>query len=105
MKRKWGFHDLHSFEDFVGFVKLCAPDEFPIDDFLAPDEQMTLARAYEGLCYGMELTEKEVGPLPVLNTCRELIDTAFVHYRAGRIREGFFTLQDAQKLIDALPSQ
>ena len=29
--------------DFFSYVLLSAPDEFPVEDFLAPDEQMNLA--------------------------------------------------------------
>ena len=44
MARQYGFSDLHSFKDDVGSVKLCAPDEFPIEEWAGPDDQMTLDR-------------------------------------------------------------
>jgi hypothetical protein len=100
-----GFHDLHSFKDFVGFVRLCAPDEFPVEDFLPPDEQMTLDRAFDGLRYGLDLTAKEKGELPVLATCRGMVEKAYAHYRAGRMREGFFKLQEMENILKTIPSQ
>ena len=102
---KWHFHDLHGFKDFVTSVGMCAPDQFPVHDFLAADEQMTLDRAFEGLRYGLDLTAKEKGNLPVLATCRGMVKEAYEHYRAGRMREGFFKLQEMEKLLRRLPSQ
>jgi hypothetical protein len=100
----FGFHDLHSFKDFVGFVRLCAPDQFPHQDWLKPDEQWTLDRAFEGLRYGLDLTAQEKGELPVLATCRSLVKEAYVHYTNGRMREGYFKIEEMEKLLRKIPS-
>ena len=99
------FTDLHSFKDYISFVYICAPDEFPEREGVSPDEQWTLDLAFEGLHYGLKLTADEKGNLPVLTTCRALVDEAHVHYHEGRMREGFFTLEAMAKLIRKLPSQ
>lgn len=101
----FGFTDLHSYKDYVTFVRLCAPNEFPIETDLEPDEQMTLDRAFDGLRFGLDLTAQEKGDLPVLATCRTLVEEAYVHYREGRVREGFFTLEAMRKLVRKIPSQ
>jgi hypothetical protein len=76
-----------------------------VHDFLAPDEQMTLDRAFDGLRYGLDLTAKEKGELPVLETCRRMVEEAYEHYRADRMREGYFKLQEMEKILKKLPSQ
>jgi hypothetical protein len=103
--KNFGFHDVHSFKDFVAFVLLCAPEQFPVRDYLAPDEQWTLDRAFEGLRYGLTLTAQQKGELPVLAICRAMAEESYTHYREGRKREGFFKLQEMEKLLNKLPSQ
>jgi hypothetical protein len=102
---QWHFNDLHGFKDFVGFVRLCAPNMFPVLDYLRPDEQWTLDRAFDGLRYGLELTAREKGELPVLAICRTLVEEAYAHYREGRVRDGFFKLKEMESLIKKLPSE
>lgn len=101
----WPFHDLHSFKDYVSFVRLCTPDEYPVREGFGQDGQWTLDIAFEGLRYGLMLTTKEKGELPVLATCRAMVEEAYNHYREGRMRDGFFKLQEMEKLLRKLPSQ
>jgi len=105
MRTNFGFHDLHSFKDFVGFVRLCAPDEFPVHDWLKPEEQWTLDMAFDGLRHGLAITAQEKGELPMLETCRALVEKAYAHYKQGQVREGFFTLKEMESLLKKLPSQ
>ncbi len=93
---RFPFTDLHSFKDFVVFVKLCAPDEF--------DEPWTISLAFEGLRLGIEMAVKEKGDLPVFAECRKLIDEAFAAYSADDLREGFFKLDKVRKLLRKVPS-
>src|SRR5258708_1730462 len=95
----WHFHDLHGFKDYVAFVRLCSPDEYPTD------EQWTLELAFEGLRYGLALTAQEKGELPVLDVCGNMVEAAYAHYREGRMREGFFKLQEMEVLLKTLPSR
>ncbi len=98
------FSDLHSFKDYVGFVKLCAPDMFPPREGVGPDEQWTLDLAFEGLRLGLKMAVAEKGPKPVFAACQELVDAAYAHYREGRMREGFLKLEEMQKLLKKVPS-
>lgn len=82
-----------------------APDEFPVREGLAPDKQWTLDLAFEGLRCGLKLTAKEKGELPALATCVIVVEEAYRHYCAGRMREGYFKLQEMEKLIKKLPSR
>ncbi len=103
--RKFPFHDLHGFKDYAGFVRLCAPNMFPTRDGRPAEDQWTLELAFEGLRHGLCLTAKEKGELPILLRCRELVEEAYVHYQAGREREGFLTLREMQNLLKTIPSQ
>ncbi|HEY2787767.1 MAG TPA: hypothetical protein VGJ05_22610 [Fimbriiglobus sp.] len=72
---------------------------------LASYEQWTLDLAFDGLRYGLDLTAKEKGELPFLATCREMVEEAYGHYRGGRMREGFFKLQEMENILKKIPSQ
>lgn len=99
------FNDLHSFKDFVTFVYMRSPDRYPVREGVGPDEQWTLDLAFEGLRHGLSLTAAEKGDLPVLSTCRAMIEEAYTHYREGRMRDGFVKLEEMEKLLRKLPSQ
>ena len=102
---QWHFHDLHGFKDYVGFVKLCAPDSFPSPEVSGVNEQWTLDMAFEGLRFGLRIAVEEKGPLPAFTTCEKLVEEAYTHYREGRMREGFFKLEEMQKLLKKIPTQ
>jgi hypothetical protein len=93
------FSDLHSFKDYVGFVRLCAPDQFPKRDGVSPQEQWTLQLAFEGLRVGLNLAVQEKGDLPAFAECRLLFDQACSEYQAGRMKEGYFKMGEAKKLL------
>ena len=101
----WHFHDLHGFKDFVGFVKLCAPDSFPVRQGVGSDEQWTIDLAFEGLRAGLKMAIDEKGPKPVFDRCQKLVDEAYTHYHEGRIRDGFIKLEEMQKLLKKVPSR
>ncbi|HWB59432.1 MAG TPA: hypothetical protein VG733_08070 [Chthoniobacteraceae bacterium] len=98
------FTDLHSFKDYVGFVKLCSPDEFPFRDGASPEEQWTLDLAFKGLRFGLALSVKEKGERPAFEECRRLVEDAYKHYRDGDKRQGFFALEEVCKLLRKIPS-
>lgn len=102
---RYGFTDFHSFKDYVGYVRLCAPSLFPPLDWIPPDEQMNLERAFFGLRYGFDLSAKEKGELPAFTKCRELVEEAFGLYRTGHAREGASKLGEVSELIKKIPSQ
>jgi hypothetical protein len=101
----FGFTDLHGFKDFVGSVRLCAPDLFPKRDWRGPDEQMNLDRAFIGLRYGLKLAEEEKGGSELLAKCRDLVEEAYTEFHEGRDRVGHLKLQEMDNLLMELPSQ
>jgi hypothetical protein len=102
---KWHFSDLHAFKDFVGFVKLCAPTDFPPREGIGPEDQWTLDLAFDGLRYGMRLATEEKGERPEFAACRALIEEAYAAYCEGRMRDGFVKLEATQKLLKKVPSR
>ena len=101
----FGFTDLHGFKDFIVEVIAGAPDDFMQMDWLAPEEQMNLERAFVGLRYGLDLTANETGDCEFLTKCRGLIDLAYADYLEGRDIEGQRKLEDIAKLLSGVPSR
>lgn len=101
----FGFTDLHGFKDYVGYVILCAPDMFPADDWLKPEDQMNLERAFVGLRYGLDLTATDKGETEVVARCRKLVDESYAEYKAGREVEGQQKLEEVDRLLSKIPSQ
>lgn len=102
---KFPYTDLHSFKDYVGFVKLCAPSSFPPREGVHSSEQWSLDLAFVGLQEGLVMAEQEKGQRSVFGACRELFDAAYKAYRVGNIKDGFLHLGEAQKLLKSVPTQ
>jgi hypothetical protein len=102
---RFGFHDLHSFKDYVGFVKLCAPELFPPRDGYGPNEQWTLDLALEGLRLGLKMAVQEKGKRVEFSESCRLVEEAFDAYKSGDVRLGFMKLEQVQKLLNKVPSQ
>ncbi len=105
MERHFGFSDLHSFKDYVGFVKLFAPDEFLPREGVGADDQWTLDLAFEGLRLGLTMAVEEKGKRVELTRGRALVEEAYAAYRDGNVRDGFFKLEELQKLLKKVPSR
>lgn len=101
----FGFTDLHGFKDFLVSVIVDAPDEFSEMDWLAPEDQMNLERAFVGLRYGLNLTEQEKGASDVVTQCRALVEQAYAAYRAGDDMQGQRKLEEIEKLLKKIPSR
>jgi hypothetical protein len=99
--KEFGFSDLHSFKDYVGFAKLCAPDDFPVHDW---EDQLTLDEAFEGLRLGLQMSMEEKGTRKEFTRGQVLVEEAYAAYRDGNMREGFFKPQELQKLLRKVPS-
>ena len=53
------FNDLHSFKDFVVFVQMRAPNNFPLREGVPSEDQWTLDLAFRGLRDGLALAVAE----------------------------------------------
>ena len=105
MAAHFGFTDLHSFKDYVVFVQSCLPDDFPVEEWAAPADRWTLDLAFEGLRLGLRMAAEEKGERDEFTRGESLVEDAFAAYRDGRVRDGFFKLEELQKLLKTVPSQ
>lgn len=101
MTKHW-CENLDELIDFIALVVLHAPEEFPKEDWLKPEEQLNLDRAFDELRYGLDRAAEQVGGSPVIDTCRAMLDEADTHYREGRINPGAWKLQEMSCLLEKL---
>ena len=90
--------DADGLYDFIGYVVLCAPDDFPNEDYLAPEEQMTLDRAFAELHNALPLLDPEVAA-GKLDLASSLLEQSLAAYRAANVHSGAHLLQDFQDLF------
>jgi hypothetical protein len=105
MAAAFPFSDLHSFKDYVGFVQLSAPDRFIVREGVGPADQWTLDLAFDGLRLGLRMAIEEKGHRQEFTQSESLVQEAYAAYRDGRVRDGFFKLEEVQKLLEKVPSR
>jgi len=104
MPAQFPFSDLHSFKDYVVFVQTYLPDRFRPREGVAPSDQWTLDLAFEGLRLGIRTAIEEKGPRQEFTQAATIVDDAYAAYRAARVRDGFFKLQELENLLKKVPS-
>jgi hypothetical protein len=105
MLSSFPFHELHSFKDFSGFVRMCAPDLFPAREGVRESEQWSLELAFEGLNVGLDMAREQAASPSVIAECQALFDLALSDYRAGDRREGFYAMDKAQRAFSKIRTQ
>lgn len=98
MMNRW-VKDIDALYDFIGYVVLRAPDQFPTEDHLGPEEQMTLDRAFQELRYGVALVERDFPGADAQRGLTATLDRSLASYHAGQVVAGAHALQDFQDLI------
>lgn len=84
--------DVEDLRDMFSYVLLSAPDEFPLEDYLTPGEQMNLERAFEELQAGVA---RYVAAKAV--ECCAMLSAALAAYRRGDDVAGARLLQMAEQ--------
>jgi len=100
----YGFTDVRGFRDFILEVIAGAPADFMEMDWLSPEEQMTLDRAFEGLRIGFDLVEWEFGSTKA-SPMRAFANESLAAYRNGDDRSGQSKLEAIEKLLRRLSTQ
>lgn len=93
---------MKSMEDIynhIGYVVLCAPDRFPIEDYLRADEQMNLDRAFEQLQEGVTIAYPDDFHPEKRAPLNSLLEMSLAAYRSGDDVEGVRLLQEFQDNI------
>jgi hypothetical protein len=61
--------------------------------------------AFEGLQVGLRMAIEEKGEREEFTQGESLVEEAYAAYRDGRVRDGFFKLEELQKLLKKVPSR
>ena len=85
--------------DFIGYVVLSAPDSFPVEDYLPPEQQMDLDKAFSQLHEGIGLIEPDMADEAKRQHLASLLNQTLAAYKAGDELKGAHLLQDFQDLI------
>jgi len=91
--------NLSQLYDFIGYMVLRAPDRFPVEDFLEPDEQMTLDRGFHVLKASLVVIPVPANFPMFHSMLAGMLDEALAAYRAGDRIGGAHRLQDFERLI------
>jgi hypothetical protein len=79
--------------DFFAYLVAYAPDEFP------PEEGLDLDSAFTELRHGIQVSKTRVRSGLLAGQCSAKVEEAYALYRAGRINEGAWALQEAERLF------
>ena len=91
--------------NFIGHVVLSAPDRFPLEDFLAADEQLNLERAFEEMRAGLRFAQGQSDSADFMSSLNSLLDQSLAAYRSGDRKRGAHLLQEfEQKIFGAKPA-
>lgn len=87
------------FIDFLSLVIVHAPSDFPKEDYLREDEQLTLESAFKELRDGMRFVRPKVANEAMFGALNGQLDQALVAYRQGEDVKGAHLLQDFERLL------
>jgi hypothetical protein len=85
--------------DFLSVVIVHAPGDFPKEDYLRDDEQLTLELAFEELRNGMQFVAEKIKDDAMLRELESYLDLSFLEYRQGHDVKGAHLLQDFERTI------
>lgn len=91
--------DIDSLYNFIGFVVLRAPSNFPVEDYLPPDEQLNLERAFAELRRGLALVKAQTPNLSGIDKLDAVLAEALALYRRGEAVQGAHRLYDFEAFI------
>ena len=84
--------------DFISYAMVYAPNNYPAEDYLADDEQMTMVSAFDEIAGGLRFVEG-ISNKDLLQQITSTFDAARETYMAGRFGEGSLVLQALQTLL------
>ena len=87
------------YHDFLVYVFLHAPEEFPAEDYLQPEEQMTLQKAFARLVGDLPVVSSRIKDQNRMLVLRELLAMSQEAYLQGNNVRGAHVLQEFEGLI------
>jgi hypothetical protein len=91
--------EVAEYHDFLVYVFLHAPDEFPAEDYLQPAEQMTLQKAFARLVGDLPAISSRVKDPNRMLILRELLAMSQEAYLQGNLVRGAHVLQEFEGLV------
>ena len=85
-----------TFRDFLSLVIVHAPDDFPTEDFLPPEEQLNLDLAFKELHAGVEILSAKRANSPEKQVLHALLDRSHAMFAEGKEIEGARLLQELE---------
>lgn len=96
--------NIEHFLQLLHVTVLCAPDRFPVRDFLDEDEQLNIETAYRDLNYGMQFVAKKVKNPETVTKVQKMLDEFLTLYKRGEEQKGAHMLQDLEDVVFGKPS-
>lgn len=84
--------------DFLSYMVLYAPDDFPEEDYLSPSEQMNLEKAFDMLDKGMGFLKEKISDGDQINILQRLLDESKQAYERGDDIKGAHLLQEFEAI-------
>lgn len=84
------------FYEFLAKVLLCAPDDFPKEDYLDEEDQLNLQKAYEELYKGLRFVE-EKADIKIYIQCKDDLAASKAAYESGNEKAGSFLIQKIRR--------
>jgi len=91
--------NLNDLLDFLSYMVLYAPDEFPEEDYLSPEEQMNLEKAFEVLNNSMEFVREKISNGDQLQQLQGLLNDSNTAYKDGDDVKGAHLLQEFEAVV------
>ncbi|MCB1041574.1 MAG: hypothetical protein KDC35_01450 [Acidobacteria bacterium] len=93
MSTKPWVRSLVHLQEFISYVIVYAPDAFPEEDYLGPDEQMSLNKAFVEMRRGVEFVRTKISDEAVLAHLEGLLEESLEAYEDGDDVKGAKLLQ------------
>lgn len=98
MKIMTRIYNLDDLMNFLSYMVLYAPHDFPEEDYLKSSEQMTLERAFQVLNDGVSILRSSFRDKDFCNA-QNLLNESLEAYRAGDIVKGARLLQKLESVV------
>ncbi|AON56410.1 hypothetical protein [Herbaspirillum seropedicae] len=96
--------DYEGMIDFLSLVIVHAPDNFPKEDYLDEDEQLTLETAFSELRQGLQLASARLADRSLLADLKLGLEDAYSSYKQGDDIKGAHQLQSLEQELLRLVS-
>jgi hypothetical protein len=98
MAGTWVF-DEQSLRDFISIVAFHAPDQFPVEDYLEPDEQLNLDRAIQELRQGLRFAQNLRGNEAASSRAQALVSKAANLYASNQVHAGTQVMYELEECL------